>query len=548
MKKVLFTYIGGSSPGSKPLSIALLSSILKKKGHKTILFDTTFMDLGFALDGEISDSVKQFKKVDWGKHHLVRDARHNPKKEFINLIEREKPDVIASNTMSDMYNYTMDFLRLAKSRFNIPVIIGGIHPTVLPEEVIKEDCVDALCIGEGEKAILEFVESIENQQIKRTDIENLWIKIDGKVYKNKLAPLVDVNELPFLDYSIFEERQFLRPFEGKILRSGDVQDMRGCPRICPYCANAVLNKIYPGRGLRPFRPDRYVDEVEYLVKTYNLEFFKVFSEDMFLRNTDDLALLSRLYKKKVNVPFVSRGYPKTVTEEKAKMLKDMNCVSISMALEEGSYEYRKDVLKRNYTDKEYIKKVRVLKDAGIRTVSLNMMGLPYETEKMIFKTFSLLKKARPSLANISMFFPYRGTPLGDLCIEKGFTKEETVKNARSDMSKTILTMPQIKQVTLNGIRRMAHYYINYPTFLYPLFKMCHRENKFTNLIIKILNKIDTVTRKAFKPMSFRFLARFYGTKYRNLRDSGIPRQNQKLGLENRNDRWEDADARARKLE
>ncbi|MBW1861892.1 MAG: cobalamin-dependent protein, partial [Deltaproteobacteria bacterium] len=262
MKKVLLASIGGSSAGAKPLSTSLLSAILKSKGHEVVYFDTTFMDLGFPLDGEISDSVMQFKKVDWGKYNLLRDKSIIAKSVFLELIEKERPDLIAASCMSDMYPYTIDFLRNAKDHYALPVIIGGIHTTLLPDEVIAEDCIDALCIGEGEEAILEFVDAVSGGHIARTDIRNLWIKENGIVHRNPIKQLGDINELPFLDYSIYDPRQFLRPFEGRIIKSGDVQDIRGCPRRCPYCANAILNKLYPKKRVRFFSPERFVEEVK----------------------------------------------------------------------------------------------------------------------------------------------------------------------------------------------------------------------------------------------------------------------------------------------
>ena len=91
MAKILMTLIGASSPGTKPLSTSLLSSVLKEKGHQVILFDTTFMDLGFMLDTEVSDKITQFKKVNWNDYGLVRDKSIDPKKTFIELIKKEKP-------------------------------------------------------------------------------------------------------------------------------------------------------------------------------------------------------------------------------------------------------------------------------------------------------------------------------------------------------------------------------------------------------------------------------------------------------------------------
>ena len=119
-----------------------------------------------------------------------------------------------------------------------------------------------------------------------------------------------------------------------------------------------------------------------------------------------------------------------------------------------------------------------------------MMGLPYETESMIFETISLLKKAKPSLANISMFFPYRGTPLGDICIKEGYVSAEKVKDSRSSLAESILSMPQVKAETLNGIRKMLNYYLKYPKLLYPAFNLYQKGNEFGRFMVNALNRAN----------------------------------------------------------
>ena len=360
MKKIVLTNIGGSTVGAKPIAISILSAMLKSKGHEVVLFDTTFMDLGFMLDGEVSDRLMMFKPVDWKAYGLVRDKSLNGKAEFVKFLDREKPDLIAASCFSDMYLHTIDFLNLAREKYSIPIIIGGIHSTLLPEEVIVEDCIDALCVGEGEEALLEYVDALNGDTVSRTDIKNLWIKKDGIIYKNKVRELIELDALPYFDYSIYDERQFLRPFEGGIIRSGDFQDKRGCPRKCTYCAYSVINtKIYSCGRVKYYSAERFVDEAEYLMKTYKLEFFKIFSEDIFLRPLDDLSKMSELYRKKVNIPFTTTGHPLSVTAEKTKLLKKMNCVSASIALECGNPNFRVKYLNRKYTNKQFGKSIKI---------------------------------------------------------------------------------------------------------------------------------------------------------------------------------------------
>lgn len=470
--------------------------MLKKRGHEVALFDSTFMDLGFMLDGEISDQLLMFKPVDWAAYGLVRDKYVNAKKEFLKFLEREKPDIIAASVFSDMYRYTIDFLKVAKEKYDIPVVIGGIHTTLLPEEVIAEDCIDALCIGEGEEALVEYVDALNGNRVARTDIKNLWIKQDRKIHKNPLRELVDLDSLPFMDYSIYDERQFLRPFEGKVLRSGDYQDKRGCPRKCTYCAYSVINKdIYPGGRVKYYSAERFVEEAKYLKQTYNLEFFKIFSEDMFLRPVDDLAKMAELYAKKVGLPFTTNGYPLTVTKKKAELLKKMNCASVSVALECGNPYYREHMLKRKYTNEQFAKSIKILKEAGIRAVSLNMIGLPKENRKMIFETIEVNRKVKPDFADFGCFFPFRGTPLGDLSVKEGFVSGEKIKQSRSDHGKSILHMPDLSEEEIDGIIKMHYFYLHYPKIFWPIFRLCEKEGFWRSKLYRLIIRIDQILKK-----------------------------------------------------
>lgn len=489
--KVALTNIGGSSPGTKPVSISILTAVLKQKGHDVALFDTTFMDLGFRLDTEVSDELRMFKPVDWGHYGLKRE-RIDARQEWLRFLDREQPDLIAASAFSDMYKHTLEFMKVAKERLGVPIIVGGIHTTLLPDEVIKEECVDAICVGEGEAALLEYIDALDGRNVTRTDIQNLCIKKDGKIQKNPLRPLAVLDDLPFFDYSLYDRRQFLRPYQGKVFRSGDFQDKRGCPRRCTYCAYAIINtEIYPRTRVAMYSPERFVEEALYLTKTWHLEFFKIFSEDIFVRHADDLAKISELWAKKVNIPFTTSGYPIAVTKKKVELLKKMNCVSISLALECGNAHYREHMLKRKYTNEQFEEAIRMVQDAGIRACSLNMVGLPRESRKMIFETIEANRKIRPDHADFGCFFPFRGTPLGDLAVADKFADPEEIKNSRSEHGNCILDMPQIPRDEVHGIIKVHHFYLYYPKVMWPIFALCEKKGRWRNAIYRMLLWMDS---------------------------------------------------------
>ena len=497
MAKILFTLIGASSPGTKPLNTSLLGAVCKRAGHEVALFDTTFIDLGFDLDTEVSNKISQFKKIDYSRYNLVRDGNIDGKKAFRDVLDREKPDIIAASAMSDMFYFTTQFLDWMKNEYaDIPVICGGIHPTLQPENAISHDCIDYIVVGEGEDVILPLIDDI----VARRDPSPItpvpiWYKKDGKVVKTVGNKLVDLNGLPFLDYDFYDSRQFLRPFRGKIMRSGDVQTMRGCPRRCSYCANAELNKVYETMegwtGWRVYTPERFVEEAKFLVKKHDLNFFKFFDEDMLLRPEEDMAALSELYRKEVNVPFTMQCHPGTVTKKKAQLLKAMNCASMTISMECGNNHYRAHYLKRRYTNEKFCETVKTIKEAGLRVAALTMIGLPFESRRMIMETVDLARQSKPTHTNANIFFPYLGTPLGDTTVKEKFANETEVRISKFDASKSLLTtMPQISAEEIEAIRRLWSFYVCWPICMRPLFRWLEKETLIRNTVFKVLQSVE----------------------------------------------------------
>ena len=183
MARILFTLIGASSPGTQPLNTSLLSAVCLRAGHDVDLFDTTFIDLGFELDTEVSQRISQFKEVDHSKYNLVRDGNIDGKKAFIDKIKRFKPDIICASAMSDMFYYTRTFLNHLKNEgYDIPVMLGGIHSTLQPDDAISHDCIDYNVVGEGEDIILPLIDDIlARREPPQLGPVPVWYKKDGKI-------------------------------------------------------------------------------------------------------------------------------------------------------------------------------------------------------------------------------------------------------------------------------------------------------------------------------------------------------------------------------
>ena len=196
----------------------------------------------------------------------VNTKNSDPHDDFKNLLNFYKPDVVGLSVLSDTFEMGVEYAKIAHSK-NIPVFAGGIYTTFAPDEVIANKYINFICMGEGEYAILNFCKALANDD-STDNIKNFWIKKkDGTIIKNNLGPLVNVNDLPYPDYSIFEPERFYRPMQGKVLRILPMELHRGCPYTCAFCEDPSQNLLYKSAGIaktyhRSKSPKRVIDELD----------------------------------------------------------------------------------------------------------------------------------------------------------------------------------------------------------------------------------------------------------------------------------------------
>ncbi len=406
-----------------PEGIALLSSLLKQNGHEVELFDTAFLKPLAYHDQKNrkkeSAGVSFYKNTPYSISDLVKDDPVvDIGERFVAVIDRFKPELIAVSAMTTNYEQSLDIIRQAKARYgqSIPVIFGGVHPTLMPEEVIKEDAVDYVCIGEGEEPLLELCRSLDNHE-DVCGIKNLYVKIKKKnrqeIFRNDLRMFVDLNSVPVPDFSIFDQRYFFKPFQGNIYKGIFLCTSRGCPRGCAYCVNNKLNKLFKDCGKKNIRfqsPEIIAEHIRYIQKNYDVNWIR-FSDDTFLmRPLRELRELSGLLKP-LQIMFGCAVDPVTVTEEKVKVVKEMGCVSMSIGIETGNETIRRRVLGRHISNEQIRRAIRIVSDHGIKISAFNMIGLPGETSENVFETIRLNKELGIPDANMYILYPFPGTEI-----------------------------------------------------------------------------------------------------------------------------------------
>ncbi|MBU4333535.1 MAG: cobalamin-dependent protein, partial [Candidatus Omnitrophica bacterium] len=325
--KILFLNPSRTGQGSIPINVPLLIGALKQKHHKVKLFDMSDYDV---FDDKSYDDMffkeasfderkvvlerKAFYKEDYG---VVVDGCGLKKTAYVvdfeNILRAFNPDIIAVTSMSVDFDFACDFLKPLKQKYNIPIIFGGIHAILLPEETLMSSVCDYVCTGEGEKCLVELVEAMETGK-PLENVRGIWFKREEKICKNEPELLTDLEDIPIVDFDCYDPIHFYRPFDGRKYKMLNYEVSRGCPFSCTYCVNGVLKEKYKDLGSynRKKNVKQSIHELEYLIKKYNFDFIRFWDEDFTSLPLEYLQEYSRMYIEKIKLPFLIYARVNTV--------------------------------------------------------------------------------------------------------------------------------------------------------------------------------------------------------------------------------------------
>jgi len=473
--------------GNKPIGIATLSAVLKGAGHDFKLFDFTQFDLSSGLSHQgVGEVSLEFRRV--SNPERMPKRQQTSKQAVFTLLRQEidkfKPDMIGLSVLSDDYPLGLEALRYVRKYFQIPTIVGGVHAAVDPEGVIREASVDMVCVGEGEGAILDIAERLDCGEDVST-VANMWVKTPDRVIRNPVRPLIqDLDTLPYPDWTIFPEAAFYKPFNGYVYKYGDFEMSRGCPYTCSYCINVELQQVYKDKGKfhREKSVKRVVEEVSWFKKHYGIEFLKFWDETFLLMSYERLQDFAREYGGKVGIPFAIETTAQSVTPRTAPLLRQFGCATASLGLETGNVDLRKGILDKNTDDRSYVQAYKLLREHGIRGVSFNMIGLPFERRNDIFDTIRSNKKLGTEAQSVGIFYPYKGTPIRTFCETRGLLDKDFEFNLLAQPTSdfvtytrgvgSVLKLSDVTREELVRLRNFFAYYVAAPEWLWPLIDQC----------------------------------------------------------------------------
>ncbi|MBU1864574.1 MAG: B12-binding domain-containing radical SAM protein [Candidatus Omnitrophica bacterium] len=354
--------------GDEYLGIMSLSAVLKQYGHEVELIEAFY------------------KKVE-------------------KRLKENKPTIVVYSTVTLFVDFYLKLNKRLKKEFDFFSAFGGQHPTAVPE-LIQEEGVDGVCLGEGEFALLELVNALCAGKPIR-NINNWWIKENGHIFKNPLRPLIEnLDDLPFPDRDLFAT-QSLCNIEKMSIMTG-----RGCFYNCSYCWNSFYNQLYKQQGstVRKRSVQNVIQEIEHGKKKFPLKFI-LFYDDIFILPYDWLEEFSVRYKQCISLPFFCDVRADLVNEQVVKLLRNAGCFSVSMGIETADDSLRSNLLGRTMSREQIVEAAKLIKGYGIKLKTTNLVDIPGSAIDIDFETIRLNIECQPDFATVRKLRIYPKTKI-----------------------------------------------------------------------------------------------------------------------------------------
>lgn len=339
-------------------------------------------------------------------------------------------DLVGVTLMSNFWDNSAAITRAVKEKLGIPVVWGGIHPTIRPEECLQH--ADYAAVGESEVSFLGLLENLG----KKAPIPG--IRQRGVAEVLRAAPPEDLNQIPLPDFDLKHhyvlEGEDLVPMTPALLRERTdgiylTIPSRGCPFDCTYCCNVFLNQEFPeNRSVRRKTMQNLVTEVQTIVNQVPV-FDKVkFDDDaFFFLSVEEMKIFADEYKRRVNLPLMITGVtPSTVRRDKIETLVDAGLVEIRMGIETAAKEMRMEY-KRPQTERKVVASATLLSEFAHRLLPYYdlIVDNPWESEESLVETVRFMARLpKPyELILYSLTF-YPGTDVYDQARAEGLVRDD----------------------------------------------------------------------------------------------------------------------------
>lgn len=364
-----------------PLGLAYVAAVLEKAEHEIKVID------GIAEDISLEEIGKKAKEFD-----------------AVGILSLTAFALRAHQTAAQI-----------KKESDVPVIMGGPHPTAIPFEIIKDKNVDFVVVGEGEYTFLDLVNNIRNKDRVKEIMGLLYKDSKGKaIFTGNRSLLKNLDELPYPALHLFP----MKKYKNSEIRSTrqpalSMITSRGCTYGCTFC-----NKKIFGRTFRAHSAKRVVDEIEWLMNDFGARQIAIWDETFTLNRKRVIDICDMIIKRNLNIPWDCATRVNCLDYDLLKKMKKAGCESISYGIESGSDRIIKSINK-GFTKQQVINVFNDTRRAGIEIRAYFMLGLVGETIADMEQTIKFAKIIKPDYSSFTLLVPHPGTEEYEKALKEG---------------------------------------------------------------------------------------------------------------------------------
>ena len=358
-----------------PLGLAILAAVLRKEGYEPIILDCEALGLR------------------WQK--------------ALDEISSLEPDLVGITAVTMAIYSAAELAGLIKQHMNIPIVIGGVHITAMPEDtMLRFPCFDYGVYGEGEVTLPDLLMRLCNGSDMKGAPGILYRK-DGSIVKNPQRPYIkNLDEIPFPAWDLLPNlTKYYKPsvFGFKRLPSMSIITSRGCSGKCTFCYHSLFGNLY-----RFHSAEYVVGMIQHLMQKYGIRNIDIYDDTFAIARTRLQQFCRLIIKRELDIVWSANSRVNLVNPEMLALMKRAGCWLISYGIETGDQRIL-DSFKKGITLEQVTQAIRWSKEVGIKTRGFIMVGTMAETKESIEKTHRFLLNLPLDLVTINHYTPFPGS-------------------------------------------------------------------------------------------------------------------------------------------
>ena len=472
-----------------PLGIAYLAAVVIEEGYRAKLIDA----LGEAPD-EISLYRDGFSLRGFNFEQIIRE------------IPKDADLVGISNLFTFAFPMVLDLAREIKKKRDIPIVLGGAHPSATPSETLRNEQIDYVIMSEGEQTILDLLKVLDGKK-KENELDGFAWKEKGVVRVNPKTKLIEnLDKIPFPRRDLLPMENYFKAREAH----GTVNERwtplissRGCPYECTFCSSRLWLRRWRVRSAK-----NVVDEIEECIENFRIKDFHFEDENLTISKERTIEICDEIKDRNLDIIWQTpNGIRASATDNEMLIrMKEAGCKHITVAPESGSKRVLEEVIRKHQNLDDVTRVVRLAKRIDLKSAAYFILGLPGETLEDIEMTMDYSAKlAKEGLDEVvfSMFIPLPGSELYDKLKAEGKLNHNYEDLAAiGDLNKAASWSEHVSSEQLQKLRRRAYLRFHIIRAFY------HPRSTVKSIVNVLTDRQETKTERVIET----FIKRYVGRK------------------------------------